>query len=303
VPAVERLINEFPAASVKLVVCPQVSGSNLKVSNLLQMLPMARHEYFVVNDSDIAVPSDYLRKVMAPLAIVSVGIVTCLYRGIAGKTLGSRLESLGISSDFIPGVLCARQLENGLHFAMGSTLAFRRCTLEIIGGLEAVADYLADDYELGRRITEAGLQVQLADCIVEHYLPEFSLTAFFEHQLRWARTIRSSRPAGYAGLILTYAIPWSLLSLIVSGGVTWTWLLLSTALLLRFAVLWAYERVVLRDKQVRRHWLLLPLRDCLAVLTWAACYMGRQVVWRGKKFELANGKMRPRFDVTAGNNQ
>src|SRR5262245_37396927 len=159
VPAVERLIDEFPATSIKLVVCPRLSGSNFKVSNLLQMLPSARHEHLVINDSDIAVPSDYLRRVVAPLETASVGIVTCLYRGIAGKTVGSRLESLGISSDFIPGVLCARQLENRLHFAMGSTLAFRRRTLEIIGGLEAVADYLADDYELGRRITEAGFQV------------------------------------------------------------------------------------------------------------------------------------------------
>src|SRR5262249_32270450 len=210
---------------------------------------------------------------------------------------------LGITTDFIPGVLCARQLENGLHFAMGSTLAFRRHTLEIIGGLEAVADYLADDYELGRRITEAGLQVQLADCIVEHYLSDSSVPAFFEHQLRWARTIRSSRPAGYAGLILTYPIPWSLLSLVVSGGATWAWFLLSTALVLRFAVLWAYERVVFRDKQGKRHWQLLPLRDCIAVLIWAACYMGRQVVWRGKKFDVATGKMRALFDVSAGNHR
>ena len=292
-PAVERLMGEFPNVSIRLAVCPKVSGMNFKVSNLLQMLPLARYEYVLINDSDICVPADYLRRVAGPLENASVGMVTCLYRGIAADTIGSRMESLGISSDFAPGVLCANQLESGMHFALGSTMAFRRRTLNAIGGLEALADYLADDYELGNRITKAGLRVELADCVVEHYLADYSLSAFFQHQMRWARTIRSSRPGGYAGLVFTFAIPWSVLATLASRGATWAWILLSTAVIFRLAVAFVFRIVVLRDRQVWRDLWLLPGRDCVALLIWVACYMGHQVVWRGKKFELANGKLRP----------
>jgi ceramide glucosyltransferase len=299
---VEQLKTEFPEIPIGLVVCSRLSGMNFKVSNILQMLPMARHEYLVINDSDIAVPSDYLRRVVAPLENADVGMVTCLYRGMPGDSIGSKLEALGISADFTPGVLCANQLWNGLRFAMGSTLAFHRRTLNVIGGFEALADYLADDYELGRRTSEAGFQVELADCVVEHYLPDYSLAAFFEHQLRWARTIRSSRPEGYAGLIFTYAIPWSFFSLLVTRGARWAWVLLLTAFVLRFAVTCICGSLVLHDRRVRHLW-LLPVRDFVALLVWVGGYMGRQVVWRGRKFRLAGGKLRPLVDVTTGNSQ
>ncbi len=126
-------------------------------------------------------------------------MVTCLYRGIAASTLGSQLESLGISTDFCPGVLVARQLENGLRFGLGSTLAFRRTDLERIGGFHSIVDYLADDYELGRRIAGLGLQVLLSDVVVETHLPAYALHGFFAHQLRWARGVRDSRAGGYIG--------------------------------------------------------------------------------------------------------
>jgi len=145
-----------------------------------------------VNDSDIRVPPDYLRQVVAPLADASVGLVTSLYRGIAGPTLGSRLEALGISTDFVPGVLSARFLEKGLRFGLGSTLAFRRRDLEAIGGFEALLDYLADDYELGRRIAAAGKRVELSASIVSTFLPAYSMREFFRHQVRWSRTIRAA---------------------------------------------------------------------------------------------------------------
>ena len=182
--AVQQLIQEFPDRKIRLLVCPEVLGNNRKVSNLVQMLPSARYEILLVNDSDIRVPADYLRKVVAPLADSSVGLVTCPYRGIAAPTLGSRLESLGISTDFIPGVLSARFLENGLHFGLGSTLAFRRLDLQAIGGFETLLDYLADDYELGRRIAATGKRVELSVATVSTFLPAYSLSQFFRHQLR-----------------------------------------------------------------------------------------------------------------------
>ena len=155
------------------------------------MLPHARHEFILINDSDIHVPDDYVRRVVAPLKNDSVGMVTCLYRGIASASLGSKLESLGISSDFVPGVLCAKRLEGELRFGLGSTLAFSRGALDAAGGFTPLADYLADDYQLGYRISQAGLSVQLADCVVDHYLPRYSLQEFVQHQLRWARAIRT----------------------------------------------------------------------------------------------------------------
>ena len=154
-PAIEvvrKLQAKYSNLAIELIVCNRILGANIKVSNLAQMLPAARHEIILVNDSDIRVPKDYLRTVIPPLADDSVGLVTCLYRGVSAPTPGSRLEALGISTDFVPGVLSAKFLEKGLHFGLGSTLAFRRRNLAEIGGFEAILDYLADDYEIGRRI-------------------------------------------------------------------------------------------------------------------------------------------------------
>ena len=193
--SVKALQREFPERRIALVVSPKILGANVKVSNLAQMLLEARHDYLIVNDSDIRVEPEYLRRVTEPLAALHVGMVTCLYRGVASATPGSRLEALGISTDFCPSVLAARQLE-GIHFGLGSTLAFRRAELAKIGGFTSFADYLADDYELGKRIASLGLRVQLSEVVVETYLPSYTLREFFAHQLRWARGVRDARKGG-----------------------------------------------------------------------------------------------------------
>src|SRR5438067_1505611 len=184
VPLVEQLRREFPERNIRLMVCPEVLGTNMKVSNLIQMLAEAKHEYVIVNDSDIRVLKDYLCRVMAPFASSNVGVVTCMYRGQASATLGSKLEAIGISTEFHPGVLAARQLEGGIHFALGSTLAFSRASLAAIGGLEPLVDYLADDFELGRRASDAGFRVELSPVVVDTHLPAYSFAEFLEHQLR-----------------------------------------------------------------------------------------------------------------------
>ncbi len=292
VAAAERLIQEFPNVSMRLVVCPNVFGMNFKVSNLLQMLPEARHSYFVISDSDIGVPPDYLRQVIGPMEDRSIGIVTCLYRGIAARSIGSRMESLTIECEFVPGVLLAKKLERGIRFAMGSTMAFHRDVLELVGGLRSIADYLADDYELGRRASKAGLRVELADCIVDHYLPQYSWKDFFEHQLRWARTVRSCRPEGYAGLIVTFAVPWSVFALATAASMPLAWIFVAVSLALRWMVMIASGFFVLRDRHVFRSAWLLPIRDFIALLIWVLSYTGSRIVWRGNKFELTNGKLR-----------
>src|SRR5580658_9905888 len=189
---------------------------------MAQMLTEARYDCLIVNDSDIRVEPDYLRRVTAPLADLRIGLATCLYRGVAGATLGSRLEALGISTDFCASVLAARQLEGGIRFGLGSTLAFRRAELEKIGGFESFLDYLADDYELGKRIAGLGLTVHLSDVVVETFLPPYRVREFLAHQLRWARGVRDARPRGYFGLVLTFGFLWALLAVVASQGALWS---------------------------------------------------------------------------------
>jgi ceramide glucosyltransferase len=287
---VQKLKSEFPQTPISVVVCSERLGANRKVSNLEQMMPQARYDYIVVGDSDIRVAPDYLRQVIGPLEDASVGLVTCLYRGVAAPTLGSRLESLGISTDFAVGVLAARQIEGGIHFGLGSTLAFRRAELQAIGGFKAIADYLGDDYEMGRRISDLGLKVELAGIIVETLLPAYGLRDFLSHQLRWARTIRDSRPGGYLGLGLTFALPWALLALVFSAGTMWAWALLGLVAGMRVAVAVA-ARMVLQDRQIPRLLWLLPLRDITALFVWLVGFMGHGITWRGDSFELKEGKL------------
>ncbi len=292
VASVRQLQQDFPDHAIKLVVAPKVLGANVKVSNLAQMLAEARYDYLLVNDSDIRVAPDYLRRVIAPLANQeTVGMVTCLYRGVAAPTLGSRLESLGISTDFCAGVLVARQMEGGLHFGLGSTLAFRRRDLERIGGFEAIVDYLADDYELGRRIADLGTNVMLSDVVVETHLPAYDLRGFFAHQMRWARGVRDARLGGYVGLGFTFGLVWALLNVIAAHAAPWPWAVLAAILLLRIAVAWTVGKTVLQDSQVPGLLWLLPLRDLIALAVWIASFAGHTVTWRGDSFLLKDGKL------------
>src|SRR5262249_48277512 len=233
-PAIElvnRLQGEFPQSAIRLIICDENLGANTKVSNLAQMARQARHDIFVVNDSDIRVDSDYLRRILAPLGDPETGLVTCLYRGVANSSLGARLEALGIGTDFAAGVLVAQTIENGIRFGLGSTLAFRRRDLQAIGGFEAIADYLADDYQLGSRIAALGLKVTLSDLVVDTFLPRYTFRGFVDHQLRWARTVRDSRFWGYVGLGLTFGLPWAILTLILARGAGWAWAILALTLI------------------------------------------------------------------------
>ncbi len=288
---VQRLQAEFPERAIRLMVCPKVLGTNVKVSNLAQMLPLARYQHLIVNDSDIRVPPDYLRRVMAEFAGPKVGMVTCLYRGCAAHTLGSRLEAIGINTDFSAGVLVARQIE-GIRFGLGSTLAFSRAALEAIGGFEPLLDYLADDFQLGARIAKAGFEVCLSGVVVDHHLPDYSPRDFLQHQMRWARAIRDSRPWSYCGLALTFGLPWALLAVVLTRGAPWTWALLAVTAALRVAVAVGVGAGVLNDDQLFRLMPLLPLRDIVAMAVWIASFAGHTVAWRGDEFILEKGKLR-----------
>lgn len=291
VASVRQLQQEFPSRAIRLVVCPEILGANVKVSNLEQMSAASRHEFILVNDSDIRVERDYLLRVTAPFSNDQVGMVTCLYRGVAAPTVGSRLESLGISTDFCAGVLAAQQVEGGLHFGLGSTLAFRRKDLERIGGFKSFVDYLGDDYELGRRIADLGLRVVLSSAVVETHLPEYDLRGFLAHQMRWARGVRDARLGGYIGLASTFGLFWALLNVIVFRGAAWSSAVFVAVMLARFAVAAVIGTSVLKDRQVVSQLWMLPIRDLIAVGVWVASFVGDTVTWRGDRFRLKNGRL------------
>ena len=306
--AVKELQAEFPTHAIRLIQCPEKLGTNGKVSVLAQLVTHARNDFLLINDSDITVSPRYLERVMCRFAPASqdaakspVGLVTALYRGKAngatsrGSTLPSRLpsrfEALGIATEFMPGVLLSKLIEGGLHYGLGSTLAVRREALEKIGGLLSIADYLADDYELGARIVHAGYRVEVSAEVVETSIPAYSWRGFFDHQLRWLRTVRCSRPAGYAGLIFTHGLAWALLNVLASGLSPLSLWLLGLSFFLRLAQAMMVGATILGDHEVLPNLWSLPLRDVIAMALWVASFSGDTIVWRGERFTLKAGKL------------
>lgn len=287
---VERLQEDFAGCNIRLVI-GQPIGSNRKASLLHRLTAQASHEILVISDSDMRVTPNYLRQVVAPLANEHVGLVTCPYRGEAALTLAARLEALHMGVTFLPSVVVASRLFR-LQFAMGATVALRRNDLDRLGGFEAVADYLADDYQLGARIAGLGLRVHLSDYVTASTL---GITAFREQwhrEVRWNRCARVSRPWEYPGLLVTFSTPLALLLLLISGFALIGWQVLAISLMLRWAVAWLVTGYA--GAWETRRWLAwLPVRDVLSALTWCAGGLGRHVVWRGEEYVLqAGGRMR-----------
>jgi ceramide glucosyltransferase len=298
--AVSQLMAEFPDLAIRLIVCPERLGANGKVSTLVQLAAQARHPYLLINDSDITVSPRYLERVMACFAPATdaqdkaaqkVGLVTALYRGRAHGTLPSRLEALGIATDFQAGVLLSKWIEGGLHYGLGSTLAIDRETLDKIGGLLPLVDHLADDYELGARVSGAGYGVALSAEVVETNVAAYDWRGFLDHQLRWARTVRDARPWGYAGLIFTNGLGWALLNVLASGVSPLSLWLLGLSFFLRLTLAMTVGAEVLADHQVLPYLWLTPLRDLVAMGVWVAGFAGNTIVWRGERFALKDGKL------------
>jgi ceramide glucosyltransferase len=296
--AVKELQTEFPERAIRLVECPERLGTNGKVSTLVQLVPQSRHDFLLINDSDITVSPRYLERVMCRFAPASrgagrppVGLVTALYRGKAHNTIPSRLEALGIAAEFMPGVLLSKLIEGGLHYGLGSTLAVRREALEKAGGLLPLVDYLADDYELGARVANAGYRVEVSAEVVETAVPAYGWRGFFDHQLRWLRTVRSARPGGYAGLIFTHGFGWAIVNVLASGLSPVSLWLLGLSFFLRLAQAMTVGAGVLGDHEVLPNLWLLPLRDAIAMGLWVAGFAGDTIVWRGERFALKDGKL------------
>lgn len=275
---IERLIREFPFVSIRLVICTQ-DAPNGKVGVLMDLAKQARYPILIVNDSDITVPAGYLQNVVAPLADAGTGLVTCLYRAEA-RNWPSRFEALGIATEFAPSTLVA-PLVGVSEFGLGSTLAFRKVDLERIGGFAAIADYLADDYQLGKKLHSLGLQNCISEVVVTTRLSAGAWSAAWRHQLRWARTIRLSRGAGYAGLPVTFATLWALVALACG-----MWGVALALLLIRLTMAVVGGWFVLRSGDVWKYCYAIPVRDLWGVCVWAAGVVGNEVEWRGRRLRL-----------------
>lgn len=275
---IRRLQCEFPQRRIEIVIAP-TDAPNAKVGVLAELAKRARHPLLLVNDSDIVVDPGYLMAVTAPLADPAIGMVTCLYRG-AAASWAARCEALGIATEFAPSVLVARLL-GVAEFALGSTMVFRAEALRRIGGFEALANYLADDYQLGLHISQLGYRIEFAQFVVETDLGGESWAQTWRHQLRWSRTIRVSRPAGYYGYVVTHATLWSLVAF--AAGLWWTG---PITLAVRMLAGVLVGTAILKDRNVLRDFWLIPLRDLFGFAVWVGGAFGNRVQWRDRKLRL-----------------
>jgi ceramide glucosyltransferase len=285
-PDLERLEREFPHIPISIHATP-TGAPNAKAGVLAALAAKARHPVLLVNDSDIKVDPGYLRSIASELARPGTGLVTCLYRASA-ESWSSRGEALGIATEFAPSVLVARLL-GVAEFALGSTMLFRAQTLSEIGGFEKISEYLADDYQLGAHISRSGKRIRFAAPIVETALGSESPAETWRHQVRWSRTIRVSRPSGYYGYVITHATFWSLVALAAGE-----WQIAVAALALRMlAGIWIGAGV-LRDRNTRALFWLIPVRDLFGFAVWLAGLAGKTVEWRGQTLELRrDGRITP----------
>jgi ceramide glucosyltransferase len=284
---VQKLMGEFPEIDMNLVVCDRLIGANLKVSNLANAVTTAKHDILVIADSDIRVGTDYLKRIIQPFQGENIGVVTCLYRS-AATGIAAILEAIGTATDFQPSVLVSQQLE-GVKFAFGSTIAIRKVALEKIGGFAAIADYLADDFQLGYLPAQIGYKVVISDYIVEHILAHSSLLDSINRQIRWARCIRVSRPGGYLGLIFTFGTIASLIFFTTHGASIFAWSVLTITWMMRWLMGWVVGVIVLNDQVTKKYFWLMPLWDLVHFTIWCYGFVGQRIEWRGQQFQLISG--------------
>ena len=280
---VRRLCAEYPRIPSRLLVVGEPDYLHAKVYSLAHMLAAARHDILVMSDSDIRVGPDLLRRVAAEFAAgpdgAQVALATCPYRAVAGGSLWSQLEAVGMNTTFWQGVLTARLLD-GMKFAVGPTIVARRAALEAIGGMERVKDSIAEDFDLGRLVAEAGYRVILSSYVIEHRIGSESLAQNFAHRTRWGRTSRRSRPSGYLGQVFMHPLPIAALRVMASPN---AWPVAALAVAIRYASAWVTARMVLGAPL---DWVLLPLDDLLGLFFWIGGFFGDTITWRGRTYRI-----------------
>jgi ceramide glucosyltransferase len=280
VPVVEKLRQVYPNVPSRLLITGEPPYPNAKVFSLDRMMAASAHDVLVMSDSDIRVTPTLLQTIAAEFQDSKLGVATCPYRAVAGKSFWSRLEAIGMNTDFLAGILVARMLE-GMRFAVGPTIAARRHALESIGGFDRLKDYLAEDFVMGKFAAEAGHGVSLSSYVIEHHIGTSSgFRNNAAHRIRWTRSTRRSRPAGYLGQLFTMPVP---LALMVTAWNPLWWPVLLVTLAIRGVAAWTVAELVLH---ARFNWLLLPLEDIAGFCFWIAGFFGNTITWRGRRYRL-----------------
>lgn len=283
VPIVRQIMAEFPQVPSRLLIVGEPPWDNAKVWSLHHLLRQAAHEVIVMSDSDIRVEQRLLQSIAAEFAAnPKLGVATCPYRAVAGDSLWSQLEALGMNTEFIAGILVARMLD-GMKFTLGPTVAARKQAIADIGGWESLHSYLAEDFVLGQRVTEKGWDSILSSYVVEHRIGSETRPANFAHRLRWNRSTRRSRPSGYVGQFFTNPLPILLACWPLTGFAP---LFPLYVLFFRCSIAFATSNGILQDDFRLRYLWQLPLQDLLSFVFWIAGFFGNTIHWRGRSYEL-----------------
>lgn len=288
VAVVEKVSRDFPQRpKVDLIETGLPIIPNAKANSLDRLIARARHDIVVMSDSDVRVPADLLKRIAAEFQPAEpkhmpVGVVTCPYRAVPARGFWSRLEAIGMNTEFLAGILVA-WLIGEMDFALGPTIAARREVIQAMGGFSALGHYLAEDFEIGNRAPGLGYRVILSSSVIEHHIDNPTFKGNLQHRLRWARSTRRSRPVGYWGQIFTNPLPLALLLWLAAPKL---WPLVVLTALFRALAAWSTGKQVLHDELTRRRWWLIPLQDLLSAGVWVAGFFGNTIDWRGRRYKL-----------------
>ena len=292
VPVIRRLMRDFPAKPIRLLLRAPRLGASSKINKLCLLAREASHDLLVISDSDVRVEPQHLRQVAAPFADPQVGAVTALFRGMVAGDLASELDCLGATTSFLPSVLVSRKLE-GMKFTLGATMATTKRCLAEIGGFEAFVNHHSDDFELGHRIAARGYRIELLREPVWMVYPRQTFRGFLQHERRWSVGVRNVRPFAHFGLLFSQGLFWALLAAAIAPAAWIAALYLAAYLVLRFTVAWTAGVWGLRDPVVRRKFWLAPLYDALTFGVWLASFASNRIRWRGEEFEIRRGILVP----------
>lgn len=292
VPVIQQLMADFPRISIRLFSDAQQIGNNRKVNNLALLAREARHELLIQTDGDVRVGPDFLREMAAPFADPKVGAISCFYRGIVQANRWAEIEDIGAVTDLLAGAMVADWKE-GVTFALGAAVATTKTWLNKTGGYEAMADYLADDYEIGHRVYKVGAHVMLSREPVSTMYPAQTLRGFWNHQVRWARTTRLVRPFSYFGMFVTHGLPWTVAAALCAPTAGMAASYLFAYLVLRLSLAWTAGVWGLGDDTVRQRLWLVPVRDGIHFFVWIAAFTSNRVHWSGRDFHIRKGRMIP----------
>jgi ceramide glucosyltransferase len=290
VPVIQKVMKDCPARRIRILANAPPIGANRKINNLALLTREANYEILLQTDGDVRVGPNYIRELVAPFVDPAVGVASCFYRAIAQNSFWAELEAVGTASDFFAGALVAEWKE-GITFALGASVGTTKTWLAKIGGYEAIANLLADDYELGNRVHQAGGKVLLCREPVWTMYPAQGVKGFWDHQVRWARTVRLCRPASFIGLLFTHGLPWALLAAAVAPSASIAAAYLLAYVVLRSIMAWVVGIWGIHDDVLRRRFWLIPVRDLLNFAVWLAGFASNRVTWGGLEYVMKDGKM------------